>query len=146
MKKNKNIKGYIRFFITALLMSALLASAALASGCSSSQYIAKGLTTTNSSEGWICTFDSLTGDYVNTFPINGKKLKIVSSIDSGSMNIVVENALSSVTLDGSTGENIIEAAQFGEGTVYITLSAENAGGGSVLIVWVGDQSADAPTE
>ena len=103
-------------------------------GCESSTYKATGLYTNNGSDGWTCTFDSLDGDYTNTFPINGSSIRIDSSIGSGSMNILLKANGETETLDGNFSGSV-PVEKFGKDYLYITFSAEDAANGSVHIVW-----------
>lgn len=116
------------------LFAAVSAAMILFCGCGSSTYKAEGLSTSNGSDGWTCTFDSLDGDYTNTFPINGSSIRIDSEVGSGNMEIVLKANGETETLDGNYS-GAVPVEKFGKDYLYITFSAENAQNGSVHIVW-----------
>ncbi|MGN0643304.1 MAG: hypothetical protein ACI4JJ_09150 [Huintestinicola sp.] len=123
--KRKILKAFAAFTLTLCLAA-----------CTNEGYLAVKMVSSNTSEGWECTFGSLDGDYTNTFPINGSKLKITSETSSGEMTVTVENVKSSYTFDGKNASEVIDMADFGTGSVYITFSAENAENGSMSVVWL----------
>ncbi|MGN0666062.1 MAG: hypothetical protein ACI4KF_06000 [Huintestinicola sp.] len=129
------MKRSLSRFRAAVLFTVILTVLTCFASCSS-EYTANHLLTSNTDKGWECTFGSLDGEYTNTFPINSDHLKISSSVGSGEMTVRVENARASKSFDGKNGEQTIDMTEFGEGTVYITLAAENAQDGYVTVVWI----------
>lgn len=121
-----------RFF---MIVSLMVAALIMLCGCTKSSYSAVGLVTTNDSEGWKCTFSSLDGEYTNTFPINSDTLRIESKAGSGTLNIVLKANGETETINGADYNGTINVDKFGEGNLYITLSAADAKDGSVRIVW-----------
>lgn len=108
-------------------------------GCSS-DYKAENLASKNDEDGWLCTFDFLSGDYSNGFKINSGTLKIVSSIQTGDMRVFVTGGGETLEFDGRNAEQKITASDFGEngGVLYITLKCDNARGGNVRVIWLSD--------
>lgn len=121
-----------RFFLIVSLMAAALI---MLCGCTKNSYSAVGLVTKNDSEGWKCTFSSLDGEYTNAFPMNSDTLRIESEAGSGTLNIVLKANGITETINGMNYNDTVNVEKFGEGNLYITISAENAKDGNVRIVW-----------
>lgn len=112
-------------------------------GCSS-DYKAENLTSKNDDDGWLCTFDFLDGNYSNGFKINSGTLKIVSSIQTGNMQVFVTGGGETYDFDGRSAEQKIIASDFGEngGVLYVTLKCDNARDGNVRVIWLSDGETD----
>ena len=134
-------------FLTAALLLCVFAVLLLC-GCDTAGYVQKNLQTTNGADGWICTFDSLEGDYTNAFPINSNTVRITSRVEKGSMNIVLSANGVTKTFDGADMDEFIPVKDFGEGNLFITLDAHEAGNGRVRVIWTkGDEpEEDGKTE
>ena len=131
-----------RIFPAALLCAVLLC------GCTGSNYKASMLVQTNDENGWNCSFESMDGKFSNGFKINSSSLRIQSSIEAGSMEIILTGNGESDSYDGSDFDEIISAEKFGDDVLYITLRCEDARNGKVRVIWCGDEgsSADISTD
>ena len=107
-------------------------------GCDTAGYTEKNLKTTNGADGWICTFDSLNGEYTNAFPINSNTLHVTSSVQGGQMNIVLSANGNTRSFDAMDMDESIPVDEFGDGNLYISFEAKNASGGRVRIIWERD--------
>lgn len=115
-------------------------------GCETAGYTEKNLKTTNGADGWICTFDSLNGEYTNGFNINSHTLRITSSVKEGQMNIVLSANGVSETFDGADMDESIPVEKYGEGNIYIKFDAKDAVDGRVRIIWEKDPEDDTASE
>ncbi len=114
----------------------IVAAAAVAlCGCAKSNYKAKGLVSSNNSDGWSCSFDSMEGNYSVTFNINSPTLRIESSVQSGKMEICLMGNGELDTYDGSNFNESIPVEKYGDSILYITLKCSDAQKGSVHVVW-----------
>lgn len=136
----------IKKFLITFLFSGIL-TVLLLCGCDTAGYVKKNLQTTNGMDGWICTFDSLDGDYTNAFPINSNTVRITSRIETGTMNIVLSANGVTKTFDGADMDEFIPVKDFGDGNLFITLDAQDAGNGRVRVIWTkGDDPDDSDVE
>lgn len=125
------------------MIPAALICAVLLCGCTGSNYTAKKLVQTNDENGWNCSFESMDGDFANGFKINSSSLRIESSIEAGSMEIILSGNGESDTYDGSDFDEIIPAEKFGDDVLYITLRCTEAQNGKVRVVWCEDEETSA---
>lgn len=126
-----------RIFPAALLCAVLLC------GCTGSNYKANMLVETNDENGWNCSFESMDGDFANGFKINSSSLRIESSIEAGSMEIILSGNGESDTYDGSDFDEILSSEKFGDDVLYITLRCTEAQNGKVRVVWCEDEGSSA---
>ena len=132
-------------FRTALLLYILIPVTILLAGCQSSGsggYIEKNLRTTNGEDGWICTFDTLNGEYTNAFAINSNKIRITAHVDEGSMRVILRANGEREEYDVSDSEITVPVDKFGENNLYITFDGDDARNGSIRVIWIDDGSAD----
>ena len=113
-------------------------------GCETAGYTDKNLKTTNGEDGWICTFDSLNGEYTNGFNINSNTLRITSTVKGGHMNIVLSANGITDTYDGMDMDESIPVEKFGEGNIYIKFEAKDATDGRVRIIWESYEDEETP--
>ncbi|MGN0692954.1 MAG: hypothetical protein ACI4K7_11450 [Oscillospiraceae bacterium] len=121
------------------IIPAALMCAVLLCGCAGSDYKAKKLVQTNDENGWNCSFESMDGDFANGFKINSSSLRIQSSVEAGSMEIILSGNGQTDRYDGSDFDEILSAEKFGDNVLYITLSCEDAQNGRVRVVWCEDE-------
>ncbi|MGN0695212.1 MAG: hypothetical protein ACI4J5_00445 [Oscillospiraceae bacterium] len=128
------------------MIPAALVCAVLLCGCTGSNYKATMLVQTNDENGWNCSFDTMDGDFANGFKINSSSLRIQSSVEAGSMEIILSGNGQTDRYDGSDFDEILSAEKFGDNVLYITLSCEDALHGRVRVVWCEDEEDSSAEE
>lgn len=126
-----------------IISAILIIGTVLLCGCSEPKYTAENLVQTNDENGWNCSFDSMDGTFSNGFKINSSSLRIESSVDEGSMTIVLAGNGENDTYDGSDFDRIIPSEKFGDDVLYISLKCDKAQNGRIRVVWCDDEVTTA---